>query len=1066
MIKRLLWGIFLVGVMIAPYVVEAQDETIVTPSGHTLYWFPESRTVEIPPDATGALVIPDSAVFYVDGNIITTLPIVRIGGEIPHGGLDEDGNILGEDGNILVANTGLTSVTIGNNVVEIYYNAFAGFTGLTNVSMGNSVQWIDNDAFNGCSSLQSVNLGSAVSSIGERAFHGCTSLSSITIPNATTSIGEYAFSGCLGLNNISLGNGLVAIGKSAFGGCTSLTSISIPGSVTEMGTEICSDDTSLTSVVIGGGVTMISDRAFIGCSHLTSVSLPNSITQIGEFAFAYCSSLTSVSLPNSITHLYAGTFSGCTSLTQVVLPSSLDTLGPTEEYEGQLGVITSDCGTFSNCTELDSITIPNSTSYIGRYTFAGCTSLRNMTIPHNVKFIRSKAFYCCNKLNLQAPSSAFIAGDAFCGVLNVVIYENDHINYGDEETWGALCRDGYIENGYLYSNSDKTFLIRYFGEDTAVTIENSVTSIRSHYPHECYGVSVVPSTVTTVFFNAENCSSAGNAPFGSTFPSARFVFGEQVKCIPAYIFKGSQPMSVVFLSDSITTIGSYAFYGCSLEGIGIPQSVRNIAAYAFANCRDMGDFELPDSLRQIGEGALYNCIELHTLTIPAMVTYLGDNLTYGCDSLTDVYMLGSNPPYSYNLFGSNVKVHIPCRSLSNYLNSVYWERCNLIDTCAKYRSITAINNGGGYMQLRANDGYQTAADSTTVSVLDSSSFRLRLYTILPNTMASLEFGSSFRLMRLMLNGVEYPLNGQTCEIRDYSSEEGYIEYRIDFVADTDIVIEAVFVPYLMASVVTSALDSTLGRVIGGGECYQYDMVQLVACANVGSTFMGWNNGHTDNPLNVEVMSDTTLVAYFTSSGYNDSILVLIHDTTVINVPYEVHDTTIVVDTLTVTEYVDVFVHDTTYINVHDTTYIDVPYDIHDTTYITLTDTVTNTIYDTVTNTIYDTITNTIYDTTVVYSSDTLWLYDTLFVHDTIYIYDTIYVGVDEVEAINAKIYTSRQHIVVEGADGNTVWLYDVNGRVLATKQDEYIPLKFDVPASGAYLVKIGSYHARKVVVIR
>ena len=70
------------------------------------------------------------------------------------------------------------------------------------------------------------------------------------------------------------------------------------------------------------------------------------------------------------------------------------------------------------------------------------------------------------------------------------------------------------------------------------------------------------------------------------------------------------------------------------------------------------------------------------------------------------------------------------------------------------------------------------------------------------------------------------------------------------------------------------------------------------------------------------------------------------------------------------------------------------------------------------------------------------------------------------ETISAKVYTSRGQIVVDGAEGNTVWLYDVNGRVLATKQDEYALLRFDVPTSGAYMVKIGKHPARKVVVIR
>lgn len=105
------------------------------------------------------------------------------------------------------------------------------------------------------------------------------------------------------------------------------------------------------------------------------------------------------------------------------------------------------------------------------------------------------------------------------------------------------------------------------------------------------------------------------------------------------------------------------------------------------------------------------------------------------------------------------------------------------------------------------------------------------------------------------------------------------------------------------------------------------------------------------------------------------------------------------------------------------------------------------------------------DTVYIYIHDTVYNY----IHDTVYIHDTIYItgeGIDGADAMNAKVYTNRGQIVVEGADGNRVTLYDVNGRVLATKQDDYTPLYFDTPASGTYMIKIGAYPARKVVVIR
>ena len=75
-------------------------------------------------------------------------------------------------------------------------------------------------------------------------------------------------------------------------------------------------------------------------------------------------------------------------------------------------------------------------------------------------------------------------------------------------------------------------------------------------------------------------------------------------------------------------------------------------------------------------------------------------------------------------------------------------------------------------------------------------------------------------------------------------------------------------------------------------------------------------------------------------------------------------------------------------------------------------------------------------------------------------------GIGDVDALNAKVYINNGQIVVEGSEGAQVWLYDINGRLLATKQDHCTTLRFDVQASGTYLVKIGNHPARRIVVIR
>ena len=81
-------------------------------------------------------------------------------------------------------------------------------------------------------------------------------------------------------------------------------------------------------------------------------------------------------------------------------------------------------------------------------------------------------------------------------------------------------------------------------------------------------------------------------------------------------------------------------------------------------------------------------------------------------------------------------------------------------------------------------------------------------------------------------------------------------------------------------------------------------------------------------------------------------------------------------------------------------------------------------------------------------------------------------GIEDEPTVGARITTNGQQVLVDGAENWPVVLYDMTGRVLG-KANEGVSApgfggtyRFDVPASGAYLVKVGNYPARRVVVIR
>lgn len=122
---------------------------------------------------------------------------------------------------------------------------------------------------------------------------------------------------------------------------------------------------------------------------------------------------------------------------------------------------------------------------------------------------------------------------------------------------------------------------------------------------------------------------------------------------------------------------------------------------------------------------------------------------------------------------------------------------------------------------------------------------------------------------------------------------------------------------------------------------------------------------------------------------------------------------------------------------------------------------------------------TIVDSTLVPVTDTLYdtIYLTEYIHDTIVIHDTVFVGIDEVEAINAKIFQRDGRIVVESAGVVPVRVFDVTGRMLthssalkgtsSSIEGEFGTRSiFEVPTTGVYLVKIGDAPARRIVVVR
>lgn len=106
---------------------------------------------------------------------------------------------------------------------------------------------------------------------------------------------------------------------------------------------------------------------------------------------------------------------------------------------------------------------------------------------------------------------------------------------------------------------------------------------------------------------------------------------------------GSAPWSIcsgaireVYLSSGITSVGSYAFAGCSqLGSISLPGSVTSIGGWAFQDCSALRSVSL-GGVRTIGYSAFRQCYSLTGITIPSSVSSIGDWAFSNCPNLTTV----------------------------------------------------------------------------------------------------------------------------------------------------------------------------------------------------------------------------------------------------------------------------------------------------------------------------------------------------------------------------------------------------------------------------------------------
>lgn len=237
----------------------------------------------------------------------------------------------------------------------------------------------------------------------------------------------------------------------------------------------------------------------------------------------------------------------------------------------------------------------------------------------------------------------------------------------------------YIINGIKYKDNGETMSVVGYTDDINQdafiahrVLEKPVTSIGDGAFEGCHSLTsiTIPDSVTDI----------GEWAFSNCYSLTSITIGDSVTSIGYNAFYVCSSLTSITIPDSVTYIGDSAFAHCeSLASIkvdddnkvydsrnncnaiietetnrliagckstSIPDSVTSIGFYAFLGCTSLTSITIPDSVTIIGDNAFSSCYNLTSITISDSVTIISFHAFSYCKSLTDVYYSGTEEQWN------------------------------------------------------------------------------------------------------------------------------------------------------------------------------------------------------------------------------------------------------------------------------------------------------------------------------------------------------------------------------------------------------------------------------------
>lgn len=503
----------------------------------------------------------------------------------------------------------------------------AGLTD-TSYSIPGTVKSINNRAFYNAKCLTSIEIPASVTMINARSFEGCSSLTSVILPDMLTRLNSAVFMNCSSLKEITIPDRVQFIDASAFYGCKSLESVVIP----------C-------------GVTQISEKAFNSCVNLKDITILNSDAFIGQLAFENVhpdrriygftgSTAESYAANNQIpftalaedTPIASGV---CGENGSWILTRSGELIisgtGPMEDYT------VTNMPWYAVRSKIRTAVISSGITTVGTNAFCGCSYLESVSMAESVTEIHNLAFQNCSslsKINIHAGISS-IGSNIFSGCTSLTGIQVDPANqYFANDSFGALFSKDMTALLCFPANSGT---ISYVVPKTVTQIHNNafafvkdlktveihagVTNIGTQLFFQAYDLQSVVVAADNPFYCSENGvlydkeqTRLYGYPIGKT--DSAFTVPESVKFIYIYAFANCPYLTRVNLPDGVTQVGTGIFMGCSaLTTVNLPSFLMSIPTQMFQRCTSLESIVIPYSVNTLANGSFQGATKLTSVTV-------------------------------------------------------------------------------------------------------------------------------------------------------------------------------------------------------------------------------------------------------------------------------------------------------------------------------------------------------------------------------------------------------------------------------------------------------------------